>query len=292
MMAMGYALVRSGAMKPTQTRGIALMNLYIVAPCMLISAFQVEASSEVRLGFALAFGAAVVVQLLYILLTKVLAKPLRFDSIESASMIYSNAGNLILPLVSWILGQDMVVYCAAYLVIQTVFMFSHGRSLVRGSFGFDARQIFLNVNMVATYIGAVLFLLNITLPTPVENAISSVGSMIGPASMLVTGMIMGNVNFKEFLQYKRLPLVVLFRLVALPLIALALLKFTPVHTLLPNADMILMIVLLAACAPSASTINQFAQIYDRDAHYASAINVTSILLCIVTMPLMVFLYQL
>ncbi len=50
--------------------------------------------------------------------------------------------------------------------------------------------------------------------------------------------------------------------------------------------------LLAAAAPSASTINQMAQIYNHDAGYASAINVTTILLCIVTMPTMVALYQL
>jgi hypothetical protein len=34
-----------------------------------------------------------------------------------------------------------------------------------------------------------------------------------------------------------------------------------------------------------------AQIYHRDAKYANAINVTSILLCIVTMPLIVALFQ-
>ena len=54
---------------------------------------------------------------------------------------------------------------------------------------------------------------------------------------------------------------------------------------------IAVIVLLAASAPSASTISQMAQIYHRDAKYANAINVTSILLCIVTMPLIVALFQ-
>ena len=121
---------------------------------------------------------------------------------------------------------------------------------------------------------------------------SSVGSMIGPSAMIVTGMIMAGVNFRELLSFKRLPFTAIMRLIVLPLIGLAILKFTPLASLAPNGVNVLLITLLAASAPSASTINQMAQIYNRNASYASAINVVTILCCIVTMPLMVFLYQL
>ena len=54
---------------------------------------------------------------------------------------------------------------------------------------------------------------------------------------------------------------------------------------------ILLITLIACITPSASTITQMAQIYGRDADYASAINVLTTLLCIITMPIMTALYQ-
>ncbi|MEE8716898.1 MAG: AEC family transporter [Coriobacteriales bacterium] len=292
IMGMGFALVRSGVMKPELSRGLALANLYIISPCMLISAFQIDMTDEVKMGFLVALLAGAVVQAGFMLVTRVLARPLRLTEVERASVIYSNAGNLIIPLVSWILGDNMVVYCTAYMVFQTITMFSHGKSLMRGSHSVDLRQIFLNVNMVAMYVGALLFFTGIRFPTPVQDAISSVGSMIGPASMLVTGMIMGGTRFSDFKRFKRLPLVVVLRLVALPLCALAFLKLTPLHALVPNGDMVLLITLLAASSPSASTINQFAQIYGRDSAYASAINVVTILCCIVTMPIMVAIYQL
>ena len=47
---------------------------------------------------------------------------------------------------------------------------------------------------------------------------------------------------------------------------------------------------LATMTPSASTITNMSVVYGRDADYASAINVTTTLLCIITMPLMVALY--
>ena len=49
---------------------------------------------------------------------------------------------------------------------------------------------------------------------------------------------------------------------------------------------------LAVITPSATTITQMAQLYDNHAPYASAINVLTTLVCILTMPLMVALYTL
>ena len=54
---------------------------------------------------------------------------------------------------------------------------------------------------------------------------------------------------------------------------------------------ILLIVFLAIIAPAASTVTQMSQVYGNDSKYASAINVMTTLLSIVTMPLMVLLYQ-
>ena len=52
-----------------------------------------------------------------------------------------------------------------------------------------------------------------------------------------------------------------------------------------------MVVLLATSAPAAVMVTQLAQIHGRDARYASVINVMSVIFCIVTMPLMVLLYE-
>ncbi len=292
MMAMGFALVKAGFVKPQDSRAISMLNLYVINPCMIISSFQVDMTQEVRLGFLVAIIGAVATQGLFLVLTTVFKKPLKLDEVEQASLTYSNCGNLIIPLVVMIMGQDMVIYCTAYLVVQTILLWSHGKSLMRGVRGIDWRQVLLGVNMISVYIGLLLFITGLRLPEPVQLAMSSVGSMIGPSAMIVTGMIMAGVNFRELLSFKRLPFTAIMRLIVLPLIGLAILKFTPLASLAPNGENVLLITLLAASAPSASTINQMAQIYNRNASYASAINVVTILCCIVTMPLMVFLYQL
>ncbi len=292
MMAMGFALVKAGFVKPQDSRAIAMVNLYVISPCMIISSFQVDMTSEVQLGFLCALIAGAVVQGLFLGMAALLRRPLKLDEVERASLSYSNCGNLIIPLVIMVLGQEYVIYCTAYLVVQTILLWSHGKALMRGQRGIDWRQVLLGVNMVSVYIGIALFCTGLRLPEPVQLAMSSVGSMIGPSAMIVTGMIMAGVNFKEALSFKRLPLIVVLRLVVFPLVALALLKFSPLATIAPNGSTVLLITLLAAAAPSASTINQMAQIYNRNSSYASAINVITILCCIATMPAMVYLYQL
>lgn len=291
-MAMGFALVKAGYVKPQDSRPIAMLNLYVINPCMIISSFQVDMTSEVQLGFVAAIIGAAVVQGGFLGLSTLLKRPLKLDEVERASLTYSNCGNLIIPLVVMVLGQEYVIYCTAYLVVQTILLWSHGKALMRGQRGIDLRQLFLGVNMVSVYIGLFLFLTGLRMPDPVQVAMTNVGNMIGPSAMLVTGMIMAGVNFKEALSFKRLPLVTVGRLIVFPLIALAVLKFTPLAGIAPNGSTVLLITLLAAAAPSASTINQMAQIYNRNSAYASAINVITILCCIVTMPVMVYLYQL
>lgn len=292
IMAMGFALVRTHVVSSEDGRGVSLATLYVISPCMIVSAFQMEMTHEVASGFVLALGAGLLVQVLFWLLSVVFGRLLKLDAVERASVIYSNAGNLIVPLVVMTLGQDMVIYCTAYLAFQTIFMWSHGKSLMEGKRSVSWRKMFLRINMVAVYVGLFMFFTGLRFPEPVAIAVDSVGSMVGPAAMLVTGMIMGSIDFRAMLAYRRLPIPVVLRLVVFPLIALAVLKFTPLATLAPNGASVLLVTLLAAAAPSASTINQMAQIYNHDAGYASAINVVTILLCIVTMPTMVALYQL
>ncbi|MDS1003260.1 hypothetical protein P9J83_07075 [Clostridium sporogenes] len=53
----------------------------------------------------------------------------------------------------------------------------------------------------------------------------------------------------------------------------------------------MLISLLATITHYASTVIQMSQIYGKNAEYASIINVTTTIIWIVTMPIMVWLYQ-
>ena len=75
--------------------------------------------------------------------------------------------------------------------------------------------------MISIAIGAILFFTRIRLPELITNTISSVGNMIGPASMIVTGMLFAGMDLKAIFANKRVYFISALRMLVIPLIALA-----------------------------------------------------------------------
>ena len=57
-------------------------------------------------GLLLALAAAVLLHVGIIVVVNLLGHALHLDAVEKASMIYSNAGNLIIPIVTAVLGKE------------------------------------------------------------------------------------------------------------------------------------------------------------------------------------------
>ena len=72
--------------------------------------------------------------------------------------------------------------------------------------------------------------------------------------------------------------------------SLLLMRLCRLPELVVNGDKIVYILFLAVIAPTGVLVTQIAQLYHQDAEYASAINVVTTLFCIVTMPLMTWIY--
>ena len=289
---LGWLLVRSKLLKPEDSRVLSVVALYVVTPCVIVNAFQIESSPEMLRGLMLSLGTAVILHALMLLLTALCRRPLRLNAVEQASLIYSNAGNLVIPLVTGILGKDWVLFTSMFLVVQLPLLWSHGRILLSGERTVSLRKILLNVNILSILAGGLLFLLHVSLPSLVVNTMDSISGMYGPISMIVTGMLMGGVDFRRVVANGRIWMVSFLRLIAFPLVVLCLLRIPGLASLAPNGETILLVSLLAAITPSASAVTQIAQVYSPDGEYAGSINVVTTLLCIVTMPIIIALYQL
>lgn len=218
-------------------------------------------------------------------------KLLHLNEVEVASVYYSNSGNLIVPIVTFILGQEWVLYGCVFMSVQLVFLWTHCKKIISREASYDWKKILLNINMISIFIGVVLFFTKIFLPEIIGNTLASVGTMIGPASMIVTGMLFAGMNLKQIFANKRVYFITFLRLIAVPLIALVLIKLSNLASFSADGNKIMLIVFLAIITPSASTVTQMCQVYGNDSKYASAINVMTTLLSIITMPVMVMLFQ-
>jgi len=288
---MGFIIVKAKLLKAEDSKILSVIVLYLIIPCVIINAFQVTYTKDTVQGLLITLAASVLTQIILLIIISVLGKFLNLNEVEVASIYYSNSGNLIVPIVTFILGKEWVLYGCVFMSVQLVFIWTHCKKIISRESTYDWRKIVLNINMISIAIGIILFLTRIHLPAIINNTLSAVGSMIGPASMIVTGMLFAGMNFKQIFANKRVYFVSFFRLIIVPVIALFLIKCSQLSTFSSNGNKLMMIVFLAIITPSASTVTQMCQVYGNDSQYASAINVVTTLLAIVTMPLMVMLFQ-
>ena len=291
MIFMGFLIVKAKLLNSEDSKVLSIIVLYLIIPCVIINAFQVDYTSQTVKGLLIALAGSVMTQVILLIVVSILGKVLHLNEVEVASIYYSNSGNLIVPIVTFILGKEWVLYGCVFMSVQLVFIWTHCKKIISRESSYDWRKIVLNINMISIAIGIVLFLTRIHLPENINSTLSAVGSMIGPASMIVTGMLFAGMDFKQIFASKRVYFVTFLRLIIVPAIALVLIKFSHLASLSSNGPKIMLIVFLAIITPSASTVTQMCQVYGNDSQYASAINVVTTLLAIITMPLMVMLFQ-
>ena len=291
IMFMGYAVVKAGLMKSSESKSVSVILVYLVIPCVIIKAFQVDYTPDVQKGLFLAIAAAVAVHILFLLITIPLKKIFQMDVIEQATSIYSNAGILVIPLVQELLGQDYVIYSSAYIAVQLILLWTQGKNMLCEEEKLEWKKIFLNVNIISIIAGIVLFLFRIKLPAGVQDVLGMMNNMIGPLGMLLAGMAIAEVPLKSIFTKKRNYLSVALRLLLYPVLGLFLMKAIQIVVNLENSSQILLTVYLACVTPACASVTSMAQLYDKDAAYASSLYVLTTLLSIVTMPVMVYLYE-
>ena len=291
MIFMGYLIVKTGLVRDDDSKVLSKIILYLIVPCVIINAFQVDYTTDTVKGLLIAFAASVMTQVILLVVISVAGKLLHLNEVEASSVYYSNSGNLIVPIVTFILGQEWVLYGCVFMSVQLVFLWTHCKKIISREASYDWKKIILNINMISIFIGVILFFTKIRLPEIIGNTLASVGTMIGPASMIVTGMLFAGMNLKQIFANKRVYFITFLRLIAVPLIALVLIKLSNLASFSADGNKIMLIVFLAIITPSASTVTQMCQVYGNDSRYASAINVMTTLLSIITMPVMVMLFQ-
>lgn len=288
---LGWAIVKTGILKSEDSRVLSMLLLYVIVPCVCVSGFQVERTAENSRMVGLSLLSALVMNGLCILLGALAARVFHLDVVEEASVQYPNAGNLIIPLVSSIFGGEWVMYVTVYTMIQTILDWTHARILISGKKKISLRDLVCNVNILAIALGLLLFIFQIRLPTVIGSAFSMAGDTIGPVAMLIIGMLMADIDTRQLRSYRQIWKPVLLRLIVLPVILVCVAKYSGLTTLASHGETLIIISLLSAVAPSANIVTQFSQMFGRDAHYASLINAVTMLLCIITMPLMITLFQ-
>ena len=291
MALVGYILVKTGILGQPDSRVISLLLVYVLQPCLVLRSLQIELTPDRLHGFIFGSIFASLTMVFSILFSELAKRRLNLDGVDRATLVYSNVGNLTMPLVSMALGPDMVFYCSAFQIPFHTFIWTHGISIIRGDRKLNLRKIFLNPSIIALITALILLITQTPIPPVIDSAVKGFQDMVAASSMMLVGMVIAGSDLRSVFANKKSYLISFLRLIVLPVLSMLLLFASGVITRYPYLRPVAMIIMLGAAAPSGSMVVQFAVVHKKDAVKASIYNVMTTILCVITLPFIIFLFQ-
>ena len=281
----GYVMFRAGKITLEGNRSIGNILIYLSLPAVIIKGFMVERTVEsaVALGVSAAVGAGLVV--LAALLARLLCGP---DAIANFASTFSNPSFFGIPLVTSVIGATSVFYMTGFIAAMNIGQWTYGVSLLTGERAkVSPRDLIRAPFVIATLIGVILFATQLQLPHVLSASLDFVAALNTPLAMFTIGVYMAHVDVRKMLGRASLYRICVVRLAAIPLVSLAMLSLLPAGYF----NMKLALLIAQAC-PVGSNVAVYAQLHGGDYVYAVETIVVSVLLSVVSIPLVVGLAQL
>ena len=180
-------------------------------------------------------------------------------------------------------GEDMAEGSSMYLKPGDTLCLEellYGLMLVSGNGSINLRQL-VNPGVVSALIALLFGLTGWRLPSPVESALSSIGSINTPMAMMVIGSSLAHSDIRAAFSNPRLYRVSLLRLIVMPLVFIGLALVVPINRMLAG------ICVIVAAMPIAGNCSMLSDIYTPEDMTASHATIVSTLLSGVTLPLLV-----
>lgn len=271
LIAIGFICGKTKMIKEDGAVCITNIVLYVVTPCVMIEAFQREFDPSMLKNLAIAVAAAFCVHLFSIIVAKRLIhdKDKSRETVMRFSIIFSNCGFMCLPLEQALLGEDGVFYGGAFVAVFNIVLWSYGLIMMGGSKKeLSVKKLVLNPGILGVLIGLIFFLFSVQLPEIVMSPISFLSDLNTPLPMLVIGYYLYKSDLRQSLSDKKAYFAIALRLVAIPLLSLAILYLCGVRGTL------LLSTVIAVSAPVAASTTMFATKFKKD--IALSVNLVSL----------------
>lgn len=286
LIALGVCCQKWRILNEAAVKCCANVVLYFATPCVIIKSCVREFDAAMLRGFLIVAAAAIVNHLILIAAAHLLFRDrdegrrrvLRFAT------IFSNAGYMAIPLQQALLGDEGVFYCAAYVIVFNIIVWTYGVVDMSGSRQeLSARRLATNPGIVGVLLGLLVFVCRVPVPGPLLDAIGHVAALNTPIPMLIVGYYLAQTDLKAAVRDARSYLCLFIRLVAMPLLALGLLLLCGVR------GTVLISLMICISTPVATACTMFATRYDRNPLLSVNLVSLSTLCSVVTMPLLIAL---
>lgn len=282
----GYACGKRKVLNDEAVDSMSTIALMIASPCTIIESFVREYDAGMAKGMLFVVLITFVVHAIAYFVSKLTfrgndarSRVLRFE------IIFGNCGYMGIPLVKMILGSTGVFYGGIFLGIFNIIIWTLGIVLMSGDNKDISIKKLINPNIIAVFVGALIFLLSIPVPDIVLQPIKYMSSLFIPIPMMVIGYCLSKISFAEIFTQLDYYIVCLMRLIIVPIILLGLLYIIKVD------KVIALCCIISSAVPASASSSMMTILYKQD--YETAANIVSVstVLSIITLPIVIGIAQ-
>ena len=286
LISVGFVCRRVKILTEAGIKSISDLVVYVVTPANILVAFHREFRPELLVGLGKAFLLAFLVYGAATLVAKLVIREKDPDKqcVLRFTAAYPNAGYMGIPLQRALLGDIGVFYCAAYIGMFHMYVWTVGVYLLSGDKkAISIKKLLTSPCILAILFGLILFFMPTQLPTVILSPLQSLASLATPLPMIVIGYHLAGSDPKAIFGNKWIYAAMSVKMIFSPLLAIALcLVIGCTHEMAVSC-------LIACSASSAAMSTMLATKFNRDARLSAAVVSFTTIMAIIIMPLFVSL---
>lgn len=288
-LAVGFIARKTGLITDTSSKSLSKTILCVTQPFMLVNAIMTNEYSAEKLksfGIVLIIGIIVhAVGAVIAMLSVLWMKDQEERRISEVAMVFANCGFFGFPLVEALYGKEGLFWGAVYVIVFNVAVWTYGLfvlSRAKSTVKMNPVKMLLNFGTVPCALGIILYILRISFPPFVMTAISSIGAVCTPLSLIVAGGLIATIPLKRLVSNGKVYYTSFVKLLVLPIVAAIVLKLFGF-----NSSYVIFGATMASL-PTGAIVAMFSETHDIKPNYAAHNVGMSTLLTIGTIPLAVW----
>ena len=294
----GFILRRSKLLPENTSKSLSLLETFVFLPALIFNNLSTNVQIEKITTYSvmLTSGAAFLVAVLIVatIFTKIFSKGRPADEYGTYMYMFAfaNYGYVGYPVIEGVFGSTMLTSMILFAVPFTFAIYTYGAILLSNDG--KSKKLKIPPKMIpilcALALGVIVGLTGIKLPTVVTGMTGALKGCMSPVAMIMTGFVLGSLNFKEIFTSARAYAISIVRLVVIPLVFIGALLLLGTFINIPGELMI--IALFIASMPIGLNAVIFVEASGRDSTENARTCLISYILALVTVPLvMAFLSQ-
>ena len=269
-------------------KGLTDILIKIALPFMIVSSFMFTYDDTIKTNVLKTFYYSLGAYAIMGIVSFIMLFPVKNNkkTVLHFANIFVNTGYVGFPVLNSIFGAEGIIYGSIFNLFFVIFVWTYGIMLYKGNLekGYlknEMLSLLFNPSIIAVIIGIIIMVFDIKIEGALLQSIKSIGTITGPLSMLIIGVILSKVKIKQHLTDWTVYYGIIIKLLFIPVVIYLMSLLTG------DSSKAAYSVIIMTAMPASAMTSIFAETYDKEKEFAAIIVSATTLISLITVPLLI-----